>query len=146
MLGGMMQPVVGSGSTIQAADLSAALQDAIGTLAVSTVDNADGTGTATIQLKDAAGNNLSQRGLVRVWTSGRAGADMGAPVAIAVGFSVAGGTEIEEVTADADRIVLSEADGSLSIDPVDDAQDGTLWVMAEYAGIVVSASVAITGT
>lgn len=139
----MMSP---NGGEVQVADLSSALQDAIGTLAVSTVDNADGTGTATIQLKDAAGNNLSQRGLVRVWTSGRAGADMGAPVAIAVGFSVAGGTEIEEVTADADRIVLSEADGSLSIDPVDDGQDGTLWVMAEYAGIVVSASVAITGT
>lgn len=127
------------------AKLSAALQDDIPQLTVVGINGADGTGSFLITVNDANGTTITGEGfLIRAWTSGRAGADLGAPVAVATDFSVAQGTEIDEITADADYRVLTSA-GSIEMD-VDDGQDGTLYCMAELDGRVYSGSVAITGT
>lgn len=132
---------------ITAARLASAVQDVLAyvTIVAANKGTPDGTASVTIQAKDAAGNDLAARCLVRTWTSGRAGADMGAPAAIDTDYSVTTGTEIEEVTADGDYIVLTDASGTIVMD-ADDTQDGTLYFMADIGGLVYSDSVAITGT
>lgn len=132
-------------SSVTAAKLSDAVADIIPTLTVTAVDDTDGTATVTIQAKDAQGNNLADRVSIRTWTSGRAGADMGAPASILTDYSSKTGTDIEENVADADYTVLSDANGVVAMD-ANDGLNGTLWFMAELGGFVASDSVSVTGT
>lgn len=123
-----------------AAKLATAVQDLVPYLTVTGADDTDGTGTATIQVKDAAGNNLAQRFRVRTWIST---ADFGAPVA-RTDFSVTTGTQLREITANADYEVISDATG-LVVMNIDEGGAGTVYVMAEINGrIYSSGAIAIT--
>ncbi len=122
------------------AGLQAAVQDLIPTITITSVDEEDGTATVTIQVKDAAGNNLAERFLVRTWLGG---AEYGAPMA-QTDFSVDIGTEIREIYATADYEVMSDATGRVVM-RVEANPDGTYYVMAEVDGRICSGSVAITG-
>ena len=123
-----------------AAGLASAVQDLMPYLALSGTDDADGTGTMDIQAKDAAGNNLAQRFRVRTWLST---SDYGAPAAD-TDFSVTTGTQLRELTADADYEAISDATGKVTMN-IDLAADGTAYVMAEIDGRIYSGSIAITG-
>lgn len=117
---------------------AAALQDALPALELTGQDGEDGTGTMIIQAVDGGGNLLAERFRVRCW---RSASEFGAPAA-ASDFSVAAGTELREITADADYEVISDAAGQVVMD-ISDA--GTHWVMAEVDGRLYAASVTITG-
>ena len=129
---------IGNGS-VGAAKLAAAVQDLIPTITLEGIDNTDGTGEMSIQVTDAAGNALAQRFRVRTWLSTSA---YGAPVA-QTDFSLATGTQLREITANADYEVISDATGLVEMWIV--AADGTYYVMAEVDGRIYSGSVAITG-
>jgi len=122
------------------AGLQAAVQDLMPTITLTGADDADGTGTMSIQIKDAAGNALAQRFRVRCWLGT---ADVGAPVAD-TDFSVTTGTELGEIVANADYEAISDATG-LVVMNINVAVDGTYYVMAEVDGRIYSGSVAITG-
>jgi len=122
------------------AGLQAAVQDLIPTITLTGTNDADGTGTMAIQVKDADGSNLAQRFRVRCWLST---GDFGAPVAD-TDFSVITGTELREITANADYEVISDATGLAEMN-IDVASNGTYYVMAEVDGRIYSGSVAITG-
>lgn len=123
-----------------AAGLAAALQDAIPSLALAGTDDADGTGTMEIQVKDAAGNALAQRFLLRVWI---ADAEYSEPDA-QTDFSVMYGEMLREIEADADYEVITDASGAVTMD-IDTAADKTVYVMAEIDGRIYTGSAAITG-
>ena len=108
-------------------------------LAVTGADDADGTGSATIQLRDAAGEALAAVARIRVWISS---ADMGAPSAV-TDFSVTTGTQLAERTADADYEVLTDETG-LAIMNVDNGGAGTVYVMADVGGRIASEQIDIT--
>jgi len=118
----------------------ATVVDLIPTITVTGEDLGNGTGGATIQVKDAAGNNLAQIFRVRTWLST---SDFGAPVAD-TDFSVATGTELREIVANADYEVISNVGGTAAM-TIDTVADGTYYVMAEIDGRIYSGSVAITG-
>lgn len=109
-------------------------------LALSGVDDADGTGTMTIQVRDAANASLAQRFLVRVWI---ADAEFSEPDA-QTDFSVTTGEQMREIEADADYEVISDASGTIVMN-IDTAGDKTVYVMAEIDGRIYTGSVAITG-
>ena len=105
------------------------------------VDDADGTGSMTIQLQDGDGASLSSRFLVRTWFGGTT--EYAAPSAD-TDFSVTTGTQIREITADADYEVLADASGTIVMN-IDTVTNDTFYVMAEIDGKVYTGSVAITG-
>ncbi len=124
-----------------AAGLQDAVQDLMPTIMLTGTDEADGTGGMSIEVKDAAGNNLTQRFRVRTWLST---SDFGAPVADNnFGVGVAG-TELREITANADYEAITDATGLVEM-AMNVAVDGTYYVMAEIDGRIYSGSVAITG-
>jgi len=121
------------------AGLQDAVQDLIPTITLEGIDNTDGTGEMSIQVTDAAGNALAQRFRVRTWLSTSA---YGAPVA-QTDFSLATGTQLREITANADYEAISDATGLVEMWIV--AADGTYYVMAEIDGVLYSEPVTITG-
>lgn len=126
--------------TVAVVDLANAVQDYLPKLALLGANDADGTGSMSIQLQDAAGNTLAGRALVRVWTSGT---QYGAPSAL-TGFTASTGTAVATVTANADLDVITDTNGVVVAD-INNGAPGTIWVMAELNGLVYSASIAITG-
>jgi hypothetical protein len=112
---------------IAAADLASGLQDAIPQVAITGTDNTDGTGSVTIQVQDAAGNALAGRFLIRTW---RSAAAYGAAAAI-TSYAVTTGTQLEEVVANADRIVVTDAAGKVVMALED---GGTHHVQAHVGG------------
>ncbi len=110
-----------------------ALQDALPCLVVTGADDGDGTGSATIQAKDAAGNDLAQRFRVRTWI---ANTDYGSPSA-KTDFSVTTGTELAEVIADADYEVICDSGGQVVMN-IDLGGAGTVYVLAEVDGRIYS--------
>jgi len=127
-------------NAVTVAKLAAAVQDVIPYLAPAGTDDGDGTGYMDIQAKDAAGNNLAQRFLVRTWI---ADAEYSQPDA-QTDFSVTTGQQMRELEADADYEVISDATGLVRMN-IDTATDKTVYVMAEIAGRIYTGSVAITG-
>ena len=120
---------------------AAALQDNMPTITITGTDDADGTGYAELQVKDAGGNNLSGYYLVRVWIGT---ASRGAPAAHA-DFSVTTGTEIREMTADAYYEVMTDSTGYIKMN-IDRVADGTSYIMGVLGGHESAVgSVAITG-
>lgn len=122
------------------AGLQDAVQDLIPTITLTGTDDADGTGSMAIQVKDAAGNALAERFRLRCWMST---SDFGAPVAD-TDFSVSAGAELREIIANADYEAISDATG-LVVMSINTASDGTYYVMAEVDGRIYSGSVTITG-
>lgn len=120
------------------AKVSSALQDSIPQITVSGVDNTDGTGTFTVQVKDAAGNNLEEYFKVNVW---RAASAYAAPAA-ATGFATASGTLKRTLTANADLEVITTSAGAATF-TVTDA--GAHHVMAEIDGRIYTGTVTVTG-
>lgn len=121
------------GAACLGAPMSAAMADLMPNILVTGADDADGTGTATIQVRDAGNNNLAQRFRVRAWIST---SDFGAPVA-ATDFSVTTGTELDEKTADADYEVIGDATGAVVMN-IDNGGAGSVYVMAEIDGRIYS--------
>jgi hypothetical protein len=112
------------------------------TLSLTGADDADGTGTLTIQVKDGLNaTNVSERILARIWSSGTT--EYAAPSAL-TDLSVTTGTQIEEVTADADYWVLSNGSGQIVMN-VNTATNDTFYFTVAYGKTVYSESIAITG-
>ncbi len=116
-----------------AAGLAAALQDVIPCLTITGANDGDGTGSATIQVKDAAGNNLAQRFRVRTWI---ADAEYSEPDP-QTDFSVTTGEQMRELEANADYEAISDATG-LVIMNIDAGGAKTVYVMAEIDGRIYS--------
>lgn len=110
---------------------AATIQDRMPYLAFTGVDDADGTGSMAIQVKDAVGNNLSDRFLLNVWI---ADADFSEPDA-QTGFTVDGanGELKEAVEANADLMVITTAAGYAKLD-IDAGGAKTVYVMATTNG------------
>jgi hypothetical protein len=105
------------------------------------VNDGDGTGTMSIRASDPlTGNPLAMRCRVRCWI---AAAQYGAPAA-QTDFSVITGTQLREITADADYEVITDATG-LAVMNIDTAANGYFYVMAEINGVIIIEPVAITG-
>jgi len=126
---------------IAPADLQAALADRIGYITVTGADLASaGTGTVTIQLKDAAGSDLAAAALVRTWIGT---ADDYGPDAL-TDYSVSTGTSKEEVTADAEYLAITDASGTIVM-AVDNGGAGSVYAWAEVGGrIVASGEIVLT--
>ena len=122
-----------------AAGLASAVQDLVPTLSLSGTDDGDGTGSMDIQAKDAAGNNLAERVLARVWIADAAYSEPDPQT----GFSVATGEQMRQIEANADYEVISDATGLITMD-IDAGGAKTVHVMAEIDGRIWTASVAIT--
>lgn len=132
--------VGGAASDADALHTHSGMLDLTCQLAMTGTDDGGGNGHVTIQAQDAAGDDVSDYFRVRCWIST---SDKGAPVAQS-DFVVTSGTELREITADADYEVISGGDGAVVM-TIDTAADGTFYVMAEIDGRIYSASVAITG-
>ena len=115
---------------ISAADL----QDRTPYLTVTAGAEAGDKIQVTIQAKDAGGNNLAQRMLARVWA---AATEYAAPDATGNTVSIDTGTPIQEVTADAHHLVLSDAGGTI-VYGLTVSGAATRYVMAEIDGRVYS--------
>ncbi|MCX5803659.1 MAG: hypothetical protein NTU69_09070 [Proteobacteria bacterium] len=104
-------------------------------------NDADGTGTMSIQVEDPyTAEPLAGRYRVRCWIGTAA---YGAPAA-QTDFSVTTGTQLRQITADADYEVISDAAG-LVVMNIDTATNATFHVMAEIDGAIYYGQVAITG-
>ena len=123
------------------AKLAATVQDRMPYLLVTVTNDADGTGSAVIRVKDAAGTDLAVAVLIHVWI---AEADWAVPEA-QTDFSVVDGTEWEEITPNADYRVLCAGEAVMNIE-TDVAPDGSLpiYVMAEIGGRIYSGTATIT--
>ncbi len=110
------------------------------TLALTGADDADGTGTMTIQVRDAGNVALAGRYRIRTWI---ADAEYSEPDP-QTDFSVTTGEALREIAADADYEVITDATGQVVMN-IDTATDKTVYVMAEIDGAIYTGSVAITG-
>jgi|GEM_PF-1190364 len=117
-----------------AAGLHASVQNLLPGLSVTAGAEAGDTRLITVQARDAAGNNLAERVLVRVWL---AESDFGAPSAAGNTVSVATGTTYETETANAAYKVISTAGGAAAVN-VTISGAATRYVMAEIDGRVYS--------
>jgi hypothetical protein len=109
-------------------------------LASAFVDDADGTGTLTLQVKDAAGNDLAANVLVEVWIG--ASNDFGEDAISS--FAVTTGTLRETMTANAAHRVISDGNGAIVMD-IDNGGPGALYAWASLGGrIFASGEIVIT--
>lgn len=123
-----------------AAGLDPTIQDLIPYITITGTDDGDGTGAATIQAKDAGGNDLAQRFLIRTWI---ADAEYNEPDP-QTDFSVTAGEQMRELETDADYEVISDATGLAGMN-IDAGGAKTVYVMAEINGrIYSSGAIAIT--
>jgi len=112
----------------------------LGHLEVGAHDDADGTGTATAQLANPNDTEpIAANVRMRVWISTTL---FGAPAAV-TGFSVTTGTQLRQITANADYEVISDATGLVVMNIV--AANGTYYVMAEVSGLIFAQVATITG-
>ncbi len=125
---------------ITSAKLASSLQNLLPNINLTGTDDADGTGTMAIQIRDTENNNLSQRFLIRTWI---ADVDFSEPDP-QTDFSVLTGEVMRELETDADYEIITDANGYANMN-IDVASDKTVYVMAELDGRVYSGSIAITG-
>jgi hypothetical protein len=116
------------------ARLDSDLRSAVPSVAISAGDESGDTRTVTMQLTDAAGDDLAARAKLRVWL---AETEFAPPSATGNALAVTGGTVLRELTANADYELLTAADGSAGID-VTVTGAASRYVMAEVDGRVVS--------
>ena len=115
------------------AGLQAAAQDLIPTLTITASAEAGHARTITIQAKDAAGNNLSERCAVNFWVSTTA---YGAPTATGTdtfGAPSAGGI-LRTLTAKADYFVQTDATGKYVFVLTHNDAGSSRYIMAEVDG------------
>ena len=134
-----LEAASGADETIDIIVVAGVQQGLVPVIRLTAQDDADGTGKMALHVQDAAGNDLAGRFRIRTWIGTAA---YGAPAA-QTDFSVADGTELQEVEANADYEVISDAAGLVDMDIT--AADGTYHVMAEVDGRIYSGSIAITG-
>jgi hypothetical protein len=120
--------------THAAAGLGSALQDAIPSIAMTVTAESGNARTITFQAKDAAGNALAQRLLIRVWVGED---DYIWPEGTGNAVAVAGGYVYEEELANAAYKIITEADGSAAI-TVTISGEATRYVLAEIDGRIYS--------
>jgi hypothetical protein len=119
---------------VDSAMLSTATQDQIAYLTIAGADaGSAGTGTITIQLKDAAGNDLAARALVRTWIGTADDFGVDAPT----DYSVGTGVEKEEVTANGEYLAITDATGLIVMD-VDNGGAATNYAWACVGGRIVA--------
>ena len=123
------------------AKLAAAVQDLMPNLLLTGADDGDGTGSCTIQARDAANNNLAQRFLVRTWI---ADAEYSEPDP-QTGFTVTTGELMRQIEANADHEVISNASGAVVMD-IDAGGAKTIYVMAEADGRIYSSGAIVITT
>ena len=114
--------------------------DEIPGASISVADEADGTGTITIQLLDAQGDALAARALVRVWVSATA---LGVPADLG-DLAVTTGTTIQTITAHAHLLCLTDAAGEIVI-TLDADANGAVHANAAAAALAVTATDTISG-
>lgn len=112
---------------------AAAFKDSTPQLIVRGLDSTGNAGTCTIQAKDASGNNVSHRVMVRTWI---ADAEFSEPDP-QNDYSVSTGEEMIETEANADYQVISDATG-LIIMAIAVAAPATVYCMAEINGRIYS--------
>lgn len=120
--------------TIATNDLSTAVQDMIAYITVVGADLASaGTGTITIQVKDANGSDLAGNYLIRTWigTANDFGVDA------LTDYSVGTGTSKQEVTANGEYLVITDNTG-LAVMAIDNGGAGTVYAWAELGGKVIA--------
>jgi len=119
---------------ITGSKLSDAVQDAMANLNVTSGGEVGDTHTVTIQARDFSDNNTAERFLVRVWVDD---AEYGAPDATGNTVTVTTGTIYETRTANADYLIVSDANGTVVI-TLTVSGAATRYVMAEIDGRVYS--------
>ncbi len=125
-----------------AAGLATSLADRIAYLSLAATDDGDGTGSLSVQAKDAAGNDLAENVLIDVWigTADDFGCDA------VTDFSVTTGTQYQELTPDAAYRVISNSSGTVTMN-IDNGGAGTLYAWASVGGrIIASGAVNITAS
>jgi len=136
----LLRPKAGVGG-VGEDSLSASVQDRIAQLSVSAADNADGTGTLTVQAQDAGGNDLADNVLTRIWVG--TADDLGKDAINSM--TIATGTEKEEVTANAEYLAIT-TDAGLAEVTLDLTADGSVYAWCELGGrIYSSGEIAISG-
>lgn len=95
----------------------------------------------TVQVRDAAGANLAQRSKVRLWL---ATSDYGAPDATGNTVALSVGTQLRQLTANADYELIANASGQIAIS-VTISGAATRYLLAEIDGRVYSSG-ALTWT
>lgn len=127
--------------SIGGGDLSAEVCDAIPSLDISIGDEFSNTIWVTVQAKDAAGDNLSERVLIRGWVSdSQYGGEIATPPN--TDFTVSTGTQVKELTTNRHILAISNGSGRV-VFAIEDTGTRTFYLMAEVDGRVY-ASDAIT--
>lgn len=121
-------------NAVSASKLAAAVQDMIPDLNITGGAEAADKRTITLQARDAAGNNLAERVLVRVWI---APGEYGAPDATGNTVAVETGTTYETEAANAAYKIISDATGKVDIG-VTISGAASRYVMAEIDGRIYS--------
>lgn len=130
-------------AAVTLAKLANAVADVITSAPSVTVANTgtpDGVANVTIQLKDAQGNNLAARAVIRVWFDDAA---YGVPTDLGT-LTASTGAILKEDTDDALATCVTDANGALVL-ALDTATDGTVHAMATVGGLAATGNAAITG-
>jgi hypothetical protein len=119
---------------VSVAKAAAAVQDLMPNALVTAAAEVANVRAITIQTRDAANNALAAHEKVRVWI---ATADYGAPDATNNTFGLTTGTQLRELTANADYEVISDAGGMVVFD-LTVAATASRYVLAEIDGRIYS--------
>ena len=120
-------------------DLKDAVKAYMLKLSIATADSTGGIGTATIQIQDADANSMANEYALKVWT---ATTDKAVPAAI-TGFTVTTGVQLAPLVANATLAVQTNSLG-VAVVEANNGGSGTIFIMAEINGLVVSAQLDIT--
>lgn len=133
-------PADGSTTTAKLAD-AVADQIRTTTTAVANTGTPDGVAHVTGQVKDAQGNALTGRHLIRVWFSATSYGD---PTDLGTATALTNSKVIKADTTDAFLTVLTHTDGSWGVE-YDLTVDGNLFAHATVLGLPVVGNAAIAG-
>lgn len=107
---------------------------ALPSLGIEFTDNGDDTGTVTIQAQDINGDDYEDNVLSRIWVGGAD--DFG--IDAIDGIAVADGTQKEEVTANAEYLVISDDTGTITL-TLTITGGGSTYLWAELGGNIYDA-------
>jgi len=108
---------------------------------ITATDGEDGTASITVQVLNQDGNEVGSRYVVRLWLADTVNTAPDATDKTA--FAVATGVELDELTAQADYRILTDATGTAVCTLT--AADGTYYAHAEIDGQVVTGTITVTG-
>jgi hypothetical protein len=125
-------------STVSAAKLSAALQDLVPHCSIQVGQEVSDHIDVTVQLEDAAGNNLAHQSVLRLWLGDttKGGECSSAPSG---GMAVQTGTLLSTVTAAKHVLVISDGNGTVVL-RVTDSGTPTYHLMVEFDGKIYASS------